>query len=188
MEGSALSSFIPHLKRFAPVIVLGLLGVIFIGYGIVSSNTSDTNDDIVFEQAAPEQKVTPTKANLMVIDLQGAVKTPGVYQLPEGARVKELIEQAGGFSETVNTEWIAKKLNLASKVTDGMKLYIPFHDEEGVAGVMTGEAAEQNSISINSSSATALESLPGVGPVTAEKIIDNRPYNSFEKIKNKITL
>src|SRR3989344_3599763 len=113
---------------------------------------------------------------------------------------------AGGFSDKANTEWIAKNLNLAAKLTDAAKIYIPFAGEElATSGSMdststTGTTGNTGLININSANQAQLESLPGVGPVTAAKIISGRPYGSvdellgkkivgasvFEKIKEKI--
>jgi len=143
----------------------------------------------------------------MTVDIEGAVATAGVYGLPSGARVEDAIEAGGGLTGDADTEYIAKNINRAMKVTDGMKIYIPFMGE--TSHIITpllrspdGSSQNGGGVSVNSSSKEQLDSLAGVGPVTAQKIIDNRPYSSledlvakkaigpslFEKLKNQLSL
>jgi competence protein ComEA len=113
--------------------------------------------------------------------VNGAVKTPDVYILPPGSRVKQIIEAAGGFTEEANTAVI----NLALPLEDGMHIYVPkmiegaevppqiisqptIPSRSGVGGLL---------ININTADRQELEELPGIGPVTAQKIIDYRAAN-----------
>lgn len=131
------------------------------------------------------------------VDVEGAVAHPGMYGLPVGSRVEDAITAAGGITRDADAETLAKTVNRAMKLVDGAKLYIP--GVSSALGVSTGETA---AVSINSAPLARLDTLPGVGPVTAQKIIDNRPYQTleelvskkavgqalYEKIKNLITL
>ncbi|MBI2420982.1 MAG: helix-hairpin-helix domain-containing protein, partial [Candidatus Levybacteria bacterium] len=97
--------------------------------------------------------------------------------------------------------FIEKNINLASKVTDGMKIYIPRVGESLSSGVNTTISSGSSLVGINSAGQAELEALPGIGPVTAGKIIAGRPYSSiddlvakkavsqsvFEKIKDQIS-
>jgi competence protein ComEA len=123
----------------------------------------------------------------IVVHITGAVPRPGVYALPEGARVQDVISAAGGFLAEANKETI----NLARTLEDGEMLDIPFM--EGFSPVLATEApviveASSELININTASSIELENLPGIGPTTAQKIIDyreqNGPFLSIEDIIN----
>lgn len=123
----------------------------------------------------------------IVVHITGAVPRPGVYALPKGARVQDLISAAGGFlAEADKTN-----LNLAALLADGEKLDIPFI--EGASPVLatpeeTIVVGTTELIDINTASQAELESLPGIGPTTATKIIDyrtaNGPFLNTEDIIN----
>lgn len=123
----------------------------------------------------------------VIVYITGAVPRPGVYALPKGARVQDAISAAGGFL----AEAEKSQINLAALVEDGEKLDIPYI--EGASPVITTPEPEvvtstTELIDINIASAAELESLPGIGPTTAQKIIDyreqNGPFLSIEDIIN----
>ena len=141
------------------------------------------------------------------VDIDGAVQTPGVYRLTTSSRISDAIDAAGGLSPDADVS----SVNRASKVVDGQKIHIPREGEVSVSagdGVSVPDSSGSGTISglvnINSADLTELESLPGVGPSTAQSIIDERtqngPFSSpddlmrvsgigekkFEKLKGKI--
>lgn len=193
----------PLLKRHLLPIALATLGLICLGYGLISLKQPKKPNDIIFEKADTGE-VKEAKVQQIVIDIQGAVELPGVYTLPQDSRVKDAVILAGGLSAEVNQSFVAKSLNLAAKVEDSMKIYIPFKDEEGVAPQSSSQqsGSTTGTTNINSASESQLDTLPGIGKVTAEKIINGRPYDNidelltkkvvsksvFEKIKEKIRL
>lgn len=118
-----------------------------------------------------------------MVDIGGAVKRPGVYPLEAGQRVYELVDKAGGLTEEADLTFFDKNINRAQKLNDQVKIYIPFKKPEQL--LQPFESYSSSLISINSSEVSGLESLPGIGAVTAKKIIDNRPYNSIEDLLNK---
>jgi len=193
------------------------VGLILIGYGLITYLMPiASSEDIVFE-ARSEKSLKKTEGSTstegIFVDISGSVRNPGVYRLSENARVEEAILAAGGFSDVADLEWTQHSLNLAAKLHDGVKVYIPKMGEmpggtetKSTAGIGTetviAGASTNSLISINSASGSELESLPGVGPVTATKIMDHRPYGNidellskkvvgnsvFEKIKGLVTL
>jgi competence protein ComEA len=92
---------------------------------------------------------------------------------------------AGGLSLEADRNWVTQTLNLAAKVKDGDKIYIPFVGGSGQSQEPTGSDPAGKKININKASLSELDTLSGVGPVTAQKIIDNRPYAAVADIITK---
>lgn len=157
------------------------------------------------KKPALEKKETQQKKDL-IIHVCGAVREPGVIKLKEGDRVVDALNLAGGATEDAGLD----TLNLAAKISDGQRVYVPRQGEQVTQEMMSstaGSGSEQVSlVSINSADATELESLPGVGPVLAQRIIEYRESEGgfssaeqlrrvegigpkkFEQIKDKVTI
>ena len=123
----------------------------------------------------------------VIVYVTGAVPRPGVYALPKNARVQDAISAAGGFL----AEAEKSQINLAALLEDGQKLEIPYI--EGASPVIATPIPDvvtstTELIDINIASAEELESLPGIGPTTAQKIIEyreqNGPFLNIEDIIN----
>ncbi len=177
----------PIVRRFWFPIILGLAGLIFLGYGLIGLIASKASNDIVVEKTSNGSSSDNSSTESIIVDIEGAVVSPGVYTLPRDARIKDLIIKAGGLSEYADREYFAKNINLASKLVDGGKLYIPAKGEASSSNsspVGSGGTAS-SLININNASEKELDSLSGVGPVTASKIIQNRPYQAVEDLLSK---
>lgn len=187
---SILSSLRPHIFPM----LIACTGLLLIGYGLITSFVPDnTSSDISFEArgiSVKKMDVKDDEKGKIAVDVSGSVGKPGVYRLLENARVEDAIIASGGFSADADFDWTQRSLNLAAKVTDGMKIYIPRVGESSPAGggsstsVIAG-ASTNSLVSINTASSSELEDLPGIGPVSAGKIIDNRPYGSIEELLSK---
>jgi competence protein ComEA len=193
--------FISFAKEHFVAVLVGVCGLVFLVYGFVSLYyVGDTEEDIVFaskesDQASASKQENPEKQKVIMVDIAGAVAKPGVYNLPSDSRVQDLILAAGGISPNADRQKVAQTLNLAAPLTDGAKLYIPIVGEQMVTssgGSENSSAASQSTlgsttalININTAETSALEELPGVGEVTAGKIIENRPYASVEELLEK---
>jgi competence protein ComEA len=118
----------------------------------------------------------------VVVDVGGAVLRPGLRRLREGSRVADAIEAAGGFGPRVDLAATALSLNLAEPLTDGGKVVVP---ELGLAAAI-GPAPGDARIDLNQADQAALESLPGIGPVTAEKILSARAAQRFAAVADLI--
>jgi competence protein ComEA len=200
-----ISGYTPLVKRNWLPLSLGILGMIFFAYGLIGlfSASKSSSEDIIFEASSSVKQ--NSEINTILVDVEGAVVKPGVYKLPQESRIQDGLVAASGLSAKADRSYLAKNMNLAMKLTDGSKIYIPIVGEV-VGGISAPSAssgvAVDALVNINTSSESQLDALPGVGPVTAQKIIAGRPYNSvndllskkvvgtkvFDQIKDKITL
>lgn len=130
----------------------------------------------------------------LIVDVQGAVMVRGLHRLPAGSRVGDAIAAAGGYSAQVDIRAAAERLNLAERLTDGAKIQVPARGEGAAAVAPTGAApdggvptateppAEGGLVEINTASQAQLETLPGIGPVTATEIIAAREQTPFASV------
>ena len=184
-----LEKYSPFLRKYWIPLVLGLFGLMFLGYGMIGFfGKKEDSSDILFE-ASMQSATASAKQRTLFVDVEGAVFKPGVYELAEGSRVQDALIAAGGMNQEADRELISKRLNLASRVVDGGKIYVPILGEQGQPVGQGGQevaGAEVSSlIDINSASESQLDALTGIGPVTAKKIIDNRPYQTIDELVAK---
>jgi len=128
----------------------------------------------------------PTPAPV-VVNVDGAIINPGVYSLPIHSRVEDVVESAGGFTENARPG----SINLAALVEDGSHIYVPYQSagitsspDNEVGTYSMSESGEMIVlININQAALEVLITLPGIGPVTAEKIISYREEQTFTRIE-----
>ena len=124
--------------------------------------------------ASAPASASPSPELVVLVDVAGWVRRPGVYEFTEGARVIDAIDAAGGARSGA----VLEALNLAAPLTDGTQILVPREGQEGVAPApVTGGAVAGGLINVNSAIATELEELPGIGEVIAQRIIDYRTEN-----------
>ena len=170
-------------------IVFGVLcGLLGAGIILVSSSTP---------RGEPVKLLPPPTAPPIVVHVSGAVSQPGIYTLPPDCRVQAALDAAGGPLPEANVS----EINLAAFIQDGSQLWIPFQTSSQsqitpptgnstISEYKSIEPIQQNRdelINLNTASQSELESLPGIGPVTAERIIayreENGPFASIEDIE-----
>ncbi len=168
------------IEKYKLAIGLSVVGIVLIIGGIFSSGLNK-----VKPKEYPKESLVAID-RLISVDVSGAVQTPGVYKLKDGDRIEEAIKAAGGFAENANGEFISKYLNLAQKLSDGSKVYIPFKGEQASVGQTSAAGNNaQAKVNINLASQAEIEALPGIGPITASKIISGRPYQTIEELQSK---
>src|SRR3990167_11457681 len=128
------------IDKFKIPIGLSLVGVVLIIGGMVASGL--TKPKIEY----PKESIVSGIKKISV-DVSGAVINPGVYQLDESKRIEDAVLAAGGLTETANGEYVSKYLNMAQKLSDGMKIYIPLAGEQ-YSGTVAGTTI-QNKVNIN---------------------------------------
>ena len=120
-------------------------------------------------RAAPASAAAPKPA-LVFVDVVGAVRRPGLYRVRTGARVADAVARAGGPTRAAELELV----NLAALVADGEQVVVPRRGAPVAGGGAAGGHAPSGPVHLNSATLEQLDALPGVGPVTAQKIVDYR--------------
>lgn len=159
-------------------LILGLLALLLIGGGfwraaqhkspelgaLQAGFTRQTGDTI-----APDDQ----EAEMITVHLVGAVTSPGVYHLPAGSRVYELLEMGGGLTEEADTEG----LNQARPLLDGEQVLVGTRVEVGES--QRSALSQEGKININLATTAELMALPGIGEVRARQIVEYRDKNGF---------
>jgi len=167
--------------------ILIFLGVAVLGIGVLSLkafSSKNSQIEILTEGNQEENEDSST----IFVDLAGAVFKPGVYELESSSRINDLLVAAGGLSVEADREWVDKNMNLAQKLADGVKIYIPSQGEAPRSASEVGQVAGSTVtglININTASVAQLDTLWGVAQITAEKIISGRPYQSANELQTK---
>ncbi len=165
------------IKAAFLIVILTAALFVFFKDSHADENKIIVEDGATVDIASVESDVDKSE---IVIDVSGAVNNPSVVKLPEGSRVYEALDAAGGLCENASVV----SLNRASILNDGDKIYIPTKDEELI--VLESSSSRSGVININKATAELLQTIPGIGPATAEKIIEfrnnNGPFRSIEEL------
>jgi competence protein ComEA len=139
-------------------------------------------EPLVVAPLAPRAARAAPAARSLTVDVAGAVRRPGLYRFEQGSRVADAVARAGGLTRRAERSAV----NLAAPLADGEQVLVAARGSPaaGGAGAATGAAGAAGPVSLNSATAEQLDALPGVGPVTAEKIVAYRqahgPFTSVD--------
>lgn len=182
---------IEKIKQYKIIVICAGLGLALGGFFLLkpSSQTSVKETNLQAEVAAvsketstekevkKEEKEEPLEQELITVDVKGAVKSPGIYDLPVGSRVHDAVQRAGGLTEEADS----KSLNLAQKVSDEALVYVPTKGEEAAsqqtASGTPPSTSKDKKVNLNKASLEELKQVKGLGGKRAQDIIDHREAN-----------
>lgn len=179
------------LFKFRYPLLIGLLGIIFFGTGVLffknGNGIFSTKTKVEILNSSGEGGDNTAE---IFVEVSGQVEKPGVYKLEKGTRVEDALILSGGFSAGADRVWVEKSLNRAAKLIDGQKIYILEVGESGPArnasaSVAGGGVVESGLVNINTASLSQLDSLPGIGQVYGQSIIEHRPYSNIEELTSR---
>jgi len=179
---------------FVVIIIGGLL--FFLLFTKTQDETVQETDDMfplleneVATQSTETEGIAQVNETILV-DVKGAIKSPGVYKMEQYERVQDVVDKAGGFKKHADETMI----NLAQKLTDEMVIYVPMEGEEPLEGIpliaseatANPQATEEGKVHLNSATQQEVETLNGIGPKKAEAILmyreENGPFHSVEQL------
>lgn len=172
----------------AKAAVVGGILLILVGVGgLFSKKEESVEGTTVVETTMLVEKteVSTTQETVIFVDIKGAVKNPGVYQMKVGDRVKDALDAAGGLTEEADSQ----KVNLAKRLEDQMVIVVPKVGEEAEeipAGETRNEATKEGKVNINTATVEELKTLKGVGEKKAEAIIEYRKKNGSFQTKEDL--
>ena len=182
-----MEAIIEKIKEYKIIVICAGLGLLVGGFFLLkpAPQTPVQETNLQAEVAAvskvssteKEEKEEPVEQDLITVDVKGAVKSPGIYDLPVGSRVNDAVQKAGGLTEQADS----KSLNLAQKVSDEVLLYVPTKGEEAVnqqigSGTVSSTSKEKK-VNLNKASLEELKQVKGLGGKRAQDIIDHRESN-----------
>ena len=183
-----MEAIIEKIKEYKIIVICTGLGLLVGGFFLLkpSPQTPVKETNLQAEVAAVSKdsvsenevkKEEPVEQDLITVDVKGAVKAPGIYDLPVGSRVNDAVQKAGGLTEQADS----KSLNLAQKVSDEALVYVPTKGEEA-ASQQAGSGAPSSTskdkkVNLNKASLEELKQVKGLGGKRAQDIIDHRETN-----------
>ena len=172
----------------AKAALIGGILLILVGMGSLFSKKEESVEETTVVETtvlAEKTEVSTTQETVIFVDVKGAVKNPGVYQMKVGDRVKDALEAAGGLTEEADSQ----KVNLAKRLEDQMVIVVPKVGEEAEeipAGATSKEEAKEGKVNINTATVEELKTLKGVGEKKAEAIIEYRKKNGSFQTKEDL--
>ena len=185
-----MEAIIEKIKEYKIIVICTGLGLLVGGFFLLKpapqTAVKETNlqaevaavsKDSSTEKEVKEEKEEPVEQDLITVDVKGAVKAPGIYDLPVGSRVNDAVQKAGGLTEQADS----KSLNLAQKVSDEALVYVPTKGEEAAsqqtASGTTSSRNKEKKVNLNKASLEELKQVKGLGGKRAQDIIVHRETN-----------
>lgn len=164
--------------------VLGLGVWLALGPMLPVEPAADLFDPFASVSAVPSSG----PAGTLVVDVEGGVLRPGIVELPGGSRVADAIRAAGGYSRDADLVAAAAGVNLAAFVGDGQQIFVPVLGGAGPEiSPGTDRGGGSGLVNLNTAAPEALDALPGIGPVTVQKIVAARTEERFRSLDELVT-
>jgi competence protein ComEA len=191
-----------HIKKVVPYAIVVVLSIAITKQYFTKVEIEPPHTTEVSETTP---SAAPTVDAQIYVDVAGGVINPGLFALDPGSRIAEAIAMAGGVSKHASVRFLNQEINMSSKLKDGQKIYIPFIFDEDKTGYVTRNLdllctntidttnddkteADSSKVDVNKASKSELMDLPGIGEVTADKIISGRPYTDINDFYTRIKL
>ena len=157
-----------------------VLGALALALALTLASRILRDAGTAYEAPAPAAATKPATPAQLVVDVVGAVRRAGLYNLPQGSRVADAVARAGGATAKADLALV----NLAAPVADGTQIVVPARARSAAAaGGTSAAAAPAGPVHLNTATLEDLDALPGVGPVTAQKILDYRQqHGAFSSV------
>ena len=186
-----MEAIIEKIKEYKIIIICACLGLALGGFFLLKPSRSEpaketnlpaevaavSKDSSSEKEIKKEEKEESAEQDLITVDVKGAVKSPGLYDLPVGSRVHDAVQKAGGLTEEADS----KSLNLAQKISDEALVYVPTKGEEvasqQAASGTTPSTSKDKKVNLNKASLEELKQVKGLGGKRAQDIIDHREAN-----------
>ena len=185
-----MEAIIEKIKEYKIIVICTSLGLVVGGFFLLKpaqqTPVKETNlqaevaavskDSVSEKEVRKEENEESLEQNLITVDVKGAVKSPGIYDLPVGSRVNDAVQKAGGLTEQADS----KSLNLAQKVSDETLVYVPTKGEEASqqsGSGATSSTSKEKKVNLNKASLEELKKVKGLGGKRAQDIIDHRETN-----------
>lgn len=165
------------------LVIGSMLGLVGISIGVWFFLFQNPKEDVWTDVSVPTEQTTQTTTSvpqqIILVDIKGAVKKPGVYELPINARLHELVNVAGGLTDDAED----RQVNMAIVLADQQLVYIPRKGETVEQTNLPPQVGNESKVNINTASAEELQTLTGIGEKKAQAIIDYRTQNgNFQSI------
>ena len=186
-----MEAIIEKIKEYKIIVICAGLGLALGGFFLLkpTSQTPVKETNLQTEVAAvskdsssekevnKEEKEESPEQDIITVDVKGAVKSPGIYDLPVGSRVHDAVQKAGGLTDEADS----KSLNLAQKISDEALVYVPTKGEEvasqQAASGTIASTSKDKKVNLNKASLEELKQVKGLGGKRAQDIIDHRETN-----------
>ena len=183
-----MEELIEKIKEYKIIVICASLGLVLGGFFLLNParQTPAKESDLQTEVAAiskdstdekedKNQKEEVVEQDLITVDVKGAVKSPGIYDLPVGSRVNDAVQKAGGLIDNADS----KSINLAQKISDEALVYVPTKEEAANQESYSNATGNKESkkVNLNKASLEELKQVKGLGAKRAQDIIDHRETN-----------
>ena len=183
-----MEELIEKIKDYKIIVICAGLGLVLGGFFLLKpvaqtpakesnlqTEVTTVSKDSTDEKEDGNQKEEVVDQDLITVDVKGAVKSPGIYDLPVGSRINDAVQKAGGLTDNADSKFI----NFAQRISDEALVYVPTN-EEATSQEMPSSASnnkENKKVNLNKASVEELKQVKGLGAKRAQDIIDHRESN-----------
>ena len=180
-----MEELIEKIKEYKIIVICASLGMVLGGFFILKpvaqtpAKESNLQTEVTTvskdEKEDKNQKEEVVEQDLITVDVKGAVKSPGIYDLPVGSRINDAVQKAGGLTDNADS----KSINLAQRISDEALVYVPTKEEvtSQEAHSNASTTKENKKVNLNKASLEELKQVKGLGAKRAQDIIDHRESN-----------